>query len=239
MIKVKPIAVGNTAEVFDYGNKKVCKLFFEGYPLEAINREYTNAKLMKSLGLHVPKCHEIIQYDHRSGIIYEKVYGKTLLEYFFETADLHFLVRTLTHVHKKILKHHTQNVLSYKTFLIQSIPDQDIQKSRLINEIRHLPDGDTLCHGDYHPGNILVGSNHKTTLIDFMNVCHGPWQYDIARTYYLLAYANVPRGSSSDSDSKSQQKDLADLYLSKLNVSFKEIAPFLSIIDACRSYEKA
>lgn len=34
------IGVGNTAEVFEYGEGKVCKLFFPGYPKDAVEREY-------------------------------------------------------------------------------------------------------------------------------------------------------------------------------------------------------
>ncbi|MGO4500149.1 phosphotransferase [Paenibacillus sp. 2RAB27] len=29
-----------------------------------------------------------------------------------------------------------------------------------------------LCHGDFHPGNIIL-SNGITLVLDFMNVCHG------------------------------------------------------------------
>ena len=44
------VGVGNTAEVFDYGDDKVCKLFYEGYPKEAVEREYRNAKEVERLG---------------------------------------------------------------------------------------------------------------------------------------------------------------------------------------------
>ena len=47
--------------------------------------------------------------------------------------------------------------------------------------IDKLADGDTLCHGDFHPGNILL-SGDGAFIIDFMNVCCGNYLYDVART---------------------------------------------------------
>lgn len=45
-------------------------------------------------------------------------------------------------------------------------------------------DGDSLCHGDFHPGNILLSNGH-TMVIDFMNVYHGDFLYDVARTVFF------------------------------------------------------
>ncbi len=36
---MKLIAKGNTAEVYDYEDNKICKLFYYGYSEEAIRRE--------------------------------------------------------------------------------------------------------------------------------------------------------------------------------------------------------
>ena len=56
---------GNTAEVFEYGEGKVCKLFFAGYPKEAVEREYRNATEVQRLGLPVPKVYETVVLDVR------------------------------------------------------------------------------------------------------------------------------------------------------------------------------
>ena len=62
------VGVGNTAEVFDYGDGKVCKLFYQGYPKEAVEREYRNAKEVERLGLPVPKVFELVESEGRTGI---------------------------------------------------------------------------------------------------------------------------------------------------------------------------
>jgi len=48
------IGVGRTAEVFDYDDEKVVKLFYENISDEEINLEYSNNKIIESLG-HLEK----------------------------------------------------------------------------------------------------------------------------------------------------------------------------------------
>ena len=46
---------GNTAEIFEYDQGRVCKLFFEGYPQQYIEHEYQNAKEVFGLKLKTPE----------------------------------------------------------------------------------------------------------------------------------------------------------------------------------------
>jgi aminoglycoside phosphotransferase (APT) family kinase protein len=49
-----------------------------------------------------------------------------------------------------------------------------------------LPDGKNLCHGDYHPGNVLI-TKRGPVVIDWMTACTGsPWA-DVARSSLLLS----------------------------------------------------
>src|SRR5262249_42867679 len=44
-----------------------------------------------------------------------------------------------------------------------------------------LPAGDRLCHGDYHPGNVLLGAD-RTAVIDWTGAVRGVAEADHART---------------------------------------------------------
>ena len=81
------VGVGNTAEVFDYGDGKVCKLFYEGYPKEAAEREFRNATEVERLVFPVPKVFEMVESEGRTGIVYEKIIGKSMLECILENPD--------------------------------------------------------------------------------------------------------------------------------------------------------
>ncbi len=43
-----------------------------------------------------------------------------------------------------------------------------------------------ICHGDYHPENVLVDQNNDFKVIDWANMFVSNKYLDIARTYYLI-----------------------------------------------------
>jgi len=126
------VGVGNTAEVFDYGDGKVCKLFYEGYPKEAAEREFRNAKEVERLGFPVPKVFEMVESEGRTGIVYEKIIGKSMLECILENPDrAGFYLEEFVRLQKKWLKESSvqaASVLSYKEYL-----------QMLLNKSSHLP----------------------------------------------------------------------------------------------------
>ena len=215
---------GNTAEVFEYGEGKVCKLFFAGYPKEAVEREYRNATEVQRLGLPVPKVYETVVLDGRNGIVYEKISGKSMLEGIFENpGEAGAYLEQFIGLQKKWLTARSGEVMSYKSFLKGQVEGaRQAVETSLISEINALPDGDTLLHGDFHPGNILLTPDHRAVVIDFMNVCRGPALYDIARTYFLL---------------KEKDETFGKAYFTLTEISEAEIEPFYKVIKMCRRYE--
>ena len=217
------VGVGNTAEVFDYGDGKVCKLFYPGYPREAVEREYRNAKEAERLGLPVPKVFELVESDGRNGIVYEKIDGKSMLECIVENPEVATVyLEQFVRLQKSWLRCQTEKVFSYKEFLNGLVKWKEPDNVVLAEEIAALPEENTLLHGDFHPGNIMVTPEHRFVVIDFMNVCRGPALYDIARTYALL---------------KEKDETFGKAYLAKTEVSETEIAAFYKVIETCRKFE--
>jgi aminoglycoside phosphotransferase len=234
---MRVLGKGNTAEVVERDNSKVCKLFYEGYPYSAIEREYNNAKLMQTMDIPMPEVYEIVHVGERAGIIYGRLEGQSILEKVFQDGDVNFLINQIADLQKKMLGYHTCEVMSYKEFLQFCIGKKTNLNVDIYNEIEGLPDGNCLCHGDYHPGNVWIDTNGEVLVIDFMNVCHGPWQYDIARTYVLISEGAIPQGIPNSEEIVYIQKQLAEMYLKKLHVSHNEISKYVSIIQKCREYE--
>lgn len=220
---MKFLAKGNTAEVFEYGNERVCKLFFEGYPDEYVALEFQNAREMYKNRIRISKPFQMITMENRKGIIYERIEGKTLLNIMMENeTSLDKLLNIFVNLQLDILAHHTKNVLSYKEYLIAILKNKKINNQAIFNAINALPDDDCLLHGDLHPNNILVMSDGTPVVIDFMNVCRGPALYDIARTYFLI---------------KQFDGCLADKYLKRIDVLENDITEYLNIIKFYRQYE--
>lgn len=228
------IAKGNTAEVFDYSSGMVCKLFYEGYPVESVKVEYQNAKLLYELELPVPRCYEQKYINNRHGLIYEKIEGTDLKNYLMDEAKYSMVVSTLANTHKEMLKHECKLLPTYKDFIRRTIKDKDI---KLISYLNGLPDGNTLCHGDFHPGNIMLESNGGIKVIDFMNLCRGPREYDIARTYYLIGYSKLPKEMSNSEDFQALREIFAKDYIDEMGVDLRVITPYLHVIEKCHNIE--
>ena len=196
MEKGKLIAQGRTAEVFEWEQDKILKLFRAGLPKSMIENEYENsANIYKQLSL-VPKVYKLIEVDNRIGIIYEKVNGKTMMQVIASKpwrvkkeaqrfAELHKSIQEKVHFELPNCKKTLKDNIS-RTDLLQ----EDI-KTRLYEYIDELEEGNILCHGDFHPDNVLITKNGEI-IIDWMTATQGNPFADIARTSIMLKFAVVP-----------------------------------------------
>ncbi|MGH4125081.1 MAG: aminoglycoside phosphotransferase family protein [Clostridium sp.] len=233
----KIISIGNTANVYEWEEGKVLKLFYQGYSKEAVEREFQNAKAIRNMDFAKPKVYEIIFCQERMGIIYDRVEGESLLDWVMRTGDVQECAVYMAELHKAILQNKISNVPNYKEFLKCNILNSPTANSKKREEVLKmldkLLDGNTLCHGDFHPGNILISNGH-TMVIDFMNVCHGDFLYDVARTVFLVEYTPVTIEVVDREMLLGFKKTLADLYLMQMNVTRKMIQNYLSVIIAAR-----
>ncbi|MBC8076170.1 MAG: aminoglycoside phosphotransferase family protein, partial [Chloroflexales bacterium] len=62
-------------------------------------------------------------------------------------------------------------------------------KQAALGALERLPAGGALCHGDFHPGNLLLARNGPV-VIDWENATSGDPAADVARTLLLLRYAH-------------------------------------------------
>ena len=63
-------------------------------------------------------------------------------------------------------------------------------KEIIRNYLKELPEDNTLCHLDFHPGNIMIVDN-KAVFLDWMTACRGDACADVARTCIMLKYGGV------------------------------------------------
>lgn len=71
----------------------------------------------------------------------------------------------------------------------------DPQKRSILAILDRLPEADAVCHGDFHPDNVLL-SDHGPFIIDWMNGGRGHPLEDVARTSLLLQAGGLPSGIS-------------------------------------------
>ncbi len=234
------IGLGNTASIYELDKGKVLKLFKKGYSLKNVEEEFNRAKAINDLDFPKPKAYELVLFQDQIGIVYDKVEGESLLDWLMRTGDVKGCAVYMADLHKLILKNNIRTVPSYKEFLkaniIKGLSDNSKKLEELLKILDKLPDDFTLCHGDFHPGNILI-DNGRTSVIDFANICHGPYLYDIARTVFLIEYTPLPKEVENKEGLLQLKKSLADLYLMEMDVSREEIKDYLLVIGVARRGE--
>lgn len=240
MEKRKIIGVGNTATIYEWEEGKVLKLFSRGRTKEEVEIEFHNSIAVRNMTFAKPRAYEMIFYEGSYGIVYDWLKGESLTDWVMRTGELHKCAVLMAELHKNILKNTSDDVPCYKEFLKFFILNETSmnhqQRDDALYRIDKLPDGNALCHGDFHPGNILI-SNEETAVIDYMNVCYGDYLYDIARTVFLVEYTPVP-AEASDREVVAQMKsNLADLYLEEMKVSREMIREYIEVISIIRRYE--
>ncbi len=191
----KMIAQGNTAEVYSLPDNKILKLFRNGMPRGAIEREYQNGLYVQKVLNCVPKVYEMIEEDGRFGIVYQEINGKDMLKIMISSSwKLNRYARKFAHYHLHIQKQIEDGLCTLKEKLIEDIRNvellSDEKKKMIIDYLMGLPDGNALCHFDFHPGNIMIDDN-EAIILDWMTACQGDSCADVARTCIMLKYGGV------------------------------------------------
>lgn len=189
------IGSGRTAEIFEYGDGRVLKLYHAGMPEDQVEAEYQIGRFVCQSGVSSPIPFERVRYDDRHGIVYERVDGVTMLASLTQqpggpAAEAERMAKLHSRIHGLSIP----GLPSQKAHLGERIRHAPLlsgeEKEQIALYLRDLPDGDRLCHGDYHPDNIMLGE--KEWIIDWMTGMSGHPAGDVARTALLLQFGSVP-----------------------------------------------
>jgi uncharacterized protein (TIGR02172 family) len=197
----KPIAHGRTADVYDWDDGHVLKLFHNWFELENIEYELKIARAVRAGDVKAPAVEELIRVDGRNGLIYERVDGKNMFEVWQQKPWKVFaFAGKLAELHMQMHSNIFQaDVPEQRTKLQQKIQQAsalpDDLKIFLLKKLESMPDGDRVCHGDFHPGNVLV-AGHSTSIIDWIDATRGNPLADVARTSILLLGIAENQGSN-------------------------------------------
>lgn len=214
-------------EVYKCGDS-IVKVFEKKHPKSAVFNEALNTVRVEESGLDIPHLKEVTEIDGKWAIVIEYKEGKTLEELMnadtkntekymeeFVTLQLDVHNRTAPMLNKLKDKLAAQ---------INSIKELDATaRYELLTRLDSMPKHNKLCHGDFNPSNVIVGKDHKKTVVDWAHATQGNASADAAMTYLLLAL-------------KSQE--LAELYLKifcqKTDTAKQYVQQWLPIVAAAQ-----
>lgn len=197
--KPEIIASGRTAEILSYGEGKVLKLFRPGLPEQLSSDEYNISSAVFNSGLSCPRPLGIIDYEERKGIIYSQIDGITMLKMIGKKIwTTKKQAERMASLHRDIHSKSVSNIPKQKEILLERIQQAPLltaeEKRIIIENLMALKEDAKLCHGDFHPDNIMLGEKEEW-VIDWMTGMEGNPAGDVARTMLMLKLGNTPEGT--------------------------------------------
>jgi aminoglycoside phosphotransferase (APT) family kinase protein len=194
-----PIAQGRTAEIYSWDDRHVLKLFRDWCPADWVDYEAGIARAVHEAGVPSPAVGEIIEVHGRRGLIYERLEGVSMLQELNTRPWRAFeLARLLAELQVQINRQSIPGLPSYKDRLRHDIHStahlSEGLREKVFAALDLLPEAQNLCHGDYHPGNILI-TKRGPVVIDWMNACSGRHWADVARTSMTLTIGAKAAGA--------------------------------------------
>jgi aminoglycoside phosphotransferase (APT) family kinase protein len=197
---LKKIAEGREAEIFAWEHGSVLRLMRDGSSHHELEGEAAAMRAAASAGVRVPIVHETITVEGRPGLVMERIDGVDLMSLVGKKPWLVFSIAAQSgSIHAALHDVFAPDALPpLRAALRRRIEQSELAPDGLarfaLSVLETLPDGDRVCHGDYHLGNILK-TEGGPVLIDWTSVTRGDPTADFARTNMMARLGDVPPGA--------------------------------------------
>jgi len=241
------IGKGRAAEVFAWGNDQVLKLHKDPAAGAETEREFHSTAVAHKAGLPVPAVDRMVEVEGRPGIVFERIEGPTMSQVMLSAPlRLFQLAGSMAELHAAMHSCEVPDLPARRDRLEIGIRaaealTQDMREA-VLKALAQLPDGDTVCHGDLWPDNIIMSSKGPI-IIDWSCATRGHPFADVARTWLLNRLTRVPVGLPERKLIDSMRALFHSAYLSRyLQLrpgSRKQITAWLLPVVAARLHENA
>ncbi len=188
----EPIGVGKEAEVFATP-RGVLKLYRRAAAKAAAFREAATLAVVEASGLPAPSVLSVGRYGGRWGIEMTRAEGPSFgaamvarpalnPRYLDAMAGLQNCIHGAPGTGLPALKTRLAEAIARAPGLPPPL------RGHLLAELAALPDGDRLCHGDFHPLNVL-GTPSAAIVVDWLDASAGSPHADLCRSWLLMHFA--------------------------------------------------
>jgi hypothetical protein len=218
---------GQRADVYQYRDLAL-KLYQPGAWKGAAFREAANLAIVEPLSLPTPTVHAVGECDGRWGVLMERAPDQRFADRMTPDGTAPML-EAMAGLHRRIHEQQGRGLPSLKARLSAKIRRADAldanARDRLLRLLDTLPDGDRVCHGDFHPWNIH-GTHDDPIVLDWLDACAGDPAADVCRTHVLLYHV-----------SSALAADYVQIYTGMAGLKETEILAWLPVVAAARLAE--
>jgi aminoglycoside phosphotransferase (APT) family kinase protein len=200
------IGQGRTAEIFAWEDGRVLRLFREGASRAWVRHEMEIYRSVGRSGISCPAVYPVasedglIEIGGRFGFVMDRIDGRSMLQvaiakpwrlwrYAGWFARLH---RTMHAEAAQDLPSQAERFHRIVDRVSEAVGSEIADRVR--GMIEEMWEGDAVCHGDFHPDNVLM-SDRGPIIIDWGPATLGCPAADVAWTVYLLRLGAAPPGT--------------------------------------------
>mgnify|MGYP001825204786 CR=1 FL=1 len=184
------MARGNTSDVWAWSERTVIKVLRPGIPDHWADLEAETVARVHAAGVPVPATEGVIEFDGRPGIVLERIDGVAMWERMkAEPASVPDLILQLVDLQTEVQATAVPELISMNARLRTKISEAmqlPLEDRRAAQELLdRLPVGQALCHGDFHPANIILTARGPV-ILDWFDAAAGDITADFVRSSLLM-----------------------------------------------------
>jgi aminoglycoside phosphotransferase (APT) family kinase protein len=189
---------GREAQTLAWSENRVLRLLKDPAHADRLGRERIALAAARAAGAPVPQDYGALTVDERPGMVLERIDGPNLLSLL---ADRPWLLPRIARTLGETQARLHAAVVHEGLPTVHEIIRRALTESRLIParftkpalaRLEQLPGGDTLCHWDFQPANVILGARGPR-VVDWSFAARGHPAADVARTRLILAIGEPPR----------------------------------------------
>jgi tRNA A-37 threonylcarbamoyl transferase component Bud32 len=237
------IGEGAFSDVHAWAPGQVVKLFKAGISRRVSRHEARMTRAVFAAGAPAPEVFDEVILEGRDGIVLSRLDGPTLLQLSrsgamtpAQTGEI--LAALYISVHRTPPP---SGVYLLHDFIVGSLRlSGDVVPKHIATGILALIDrlrpGDGLCHGDLHPGNVIMTADGPR-IVDWANAVRAPTAFDLGRCHIVhteLAAKMVDdpeRPRAINAAAQSEYARLAGLSLTALTAAMEPYLPIVCVLQ--------